>query len=173
MSYRLSKAVRTKISVPRKLQTADPAFRAALSERMKRLRSDPVFNAAHRAAMKHRRIDPKLRAAFRAAIKRRNADPAFRAKQLATVSIPPETRTVIIAALRADPHARRVARTVGGASYSTVLRIARAVRIKLRPPKLSRRQKREAIQRRARGEVLSAIARSYNVHPSTICRLAA
>jgi hypothetical protein len=161
------------MSVPRKRQNANPAFRAVFSERMKRLRADPLFNAAHRAAMKRRRTDPKLRAAFRAAIKRRNADPGFRAKQLAAVSIPPETRAVIIAALRADPHARRVARTVGGASYSTVLRIARAARIKLRPPKLSLRQKREAIQRRDRGELLNAIARSYNVHPSTICRLAA
>jgi IS30 family transposase len=45
---------------------------------------------------------------------------------------------------------------------------------KLRPkPNLTDDQKREAIHRRDRGEPLSDIARSYNVHPSTISRLTA
>jgi hypothetical protein len=37
--------------------------------------------------------------------------------------------------------------------------------------KLTPHQKNEAIRRRARGEPLSDIANSYNVHPSTISRL--
>jgi hypothetical protein len=36
-----------------------------------------------------------------------------------------------------------------------------------------RGQRSEAIRRRDRGETLSDIARSYNVHPSTISRLTA
>ena len=42
-----------------------------------------------------------------------------------------------------------------------------------RRPKLSPHQRSEAIQRRDQGEPLGSIARSYNVHPSTISRLAA
>jgi DNA invertase Pin-like site-specific DNA recombinase len=42
-----------------------------------------------------------------------------------------------------------------------------------RPFKLTSHQRSEAIRRRDRGEPLSDIARSYNVHPSTISRLAA
>lgn len=42
-----------------------------------------------------------------------------------------------------------------------------------RKPKLTPHQQREAIQRRDRGEALGDIARSYNVSPSTIFRLAA
>jgi DNA invertase Pin-like site-specific DNA recombinase len=42
-----------------------------------------------------------------------------------------------------------------------------------RPFKLTPHQRSEAIQRRDRGEALSDIARSYNVHPSTISRLTA
>jgi DNA invertase Pin-like site-specific DNA recombinase len=42
-----------------------------------------------------------------------------------------------------------------------------------RPFKLTSHQRSEAIRRRDRGETLSDIARSYNVHPSTISRLAA
>jgi DNA invertase Pin-like site-specific DNA recombinase len=42
-----------------------------------------------------------------------------------------------------------------------------------RPFKLTPRQRSEAIRRRDRGETLSDIARSYNVHPSTISRLTA
>src|SRR5271155_514685 len=41
-----------------------------------------------------------------------------------------------------------------------------------RPSKLPPHQRSEAIRRRDRGEPLSDIARSYNVHPSTISRLA-
>jgi DNA invertase Pin-like site-specific DNA recombinase len=40
-----------------------------------------------------------------------------------------------------------------------------------RPFKLTPHQRSEAIRRRDRGEPLSDIARSYNVHPSTISRL--
>jgi len=42
-----------------------------------------------------------------------------------------------------------------------------------RPFKLTPHQRSEAVQRRDRGETLSDIARSYNVHPSTISRLTA
>ena len=42
-----------------------------------------------------------------------------------------------------------------------------------RKPKLTSRRQREPIQRRDRGEPLGRIARSYNVSPSTISRLAA
>jgi DNA invertase Pin-like site-specific DNA recombinase len=42
-----------------------------------------------------------------------------------------------------------------------------------RPFKLTPPQRSEAIRRRDRGEPLSDIARSYNVHPSTISRLTA
>ena len=42
-----------------------------------------------------------------------------------------------------------------------------------RPFKLTPHQRSEAIPRRDRGETLSDIARSYNVHPSTISRLTA
>jgi DNA invertase Pin-like site-specific DNA recombinase len=40
-----------------------------------------------------------------------------------------------------------------------------------RPFKLTPHQRSEAIRRRDRGESLGDIARSYNVHPSTISRL--
>jgi hypothetical protein len=39
-----------------------------------------------------------------------------------------------------------------------------------RPFKLTPHQRGEAVRRRDRGEPLSDIARSYNVHPSTISR---
>jgi hypothetical protein len=42
-----------------------------------------------------------------------------------------------------------------------------------RPFKLTDHQKSEAIKRRNQGETLADIARSYNVHPSTISRLTA
>src|ERR1700747_1321672 len=42
-----------------------------------------------------------------------------------------------------------------------------------RPFKLTPHQRSDAIRRRDRGEPLSDIARSYNVHPSTISRLTA
>ena len=41
-----------------------------------------------------------------------------------------------------------------------------------RKPKLTPHQQREAIKRRDRGETVADIARSYNVHCSTISRLA-
>ena len=42
-----------------------------------------------------------------------------------------------------------------------------------RKPKLTSCRQRDPIQRRDRGEPLGSIARSYNVSPSTISRLAA
>jgi len=39
-----------------------------------------------------------------------------------------------------------------------------------RKPKLTPHQQREAIQRRDKGESIRAIARTYNVNPSTIFR---
>jgi DNA invertase Pin-like site-specific DNA recombinase len=42
-----------------------------------------------------------------------------------------------------------------------------------RKPKLTPHQQREAIKRRENGEPIRDIARSYNVHNSTISRLAA
>jgi DNA invertase Pin-like site-specific DNA recombinase len=51
---------------------------------------------------------------------------------------------------------------------------AKARGVKLgRKPKLTRHQKQEALARREAGEVLSEIARSYNVSHSTISRLTA
>jgi DNA invertase Pin-like site-specific DNA recombinase len=49
--------------------------------------------------------------------------------------------------------------------------VARGVKLG-RKPKLTRHQKAEALARRDAGEVLSDIARSYNVSHSTISRLA-
>src|SRR5207237_3144500 len=49
---------------------------------------------------------------------------------------------------------------------------AKARGVKLgRKPKLTEHQRREAIRRREEGEVLTDIARSYNVSHSTISRL--
>src|ERR1700758_5061454 len=42
-----------------------------------------------------------------------------------------------------------------------------------RPPSLTPEQKREAIRRRAQGETLAELARSYNVSRATISRLRA
>lgn len=49
---------------------------------------------------------------------------------------------------------------------------ARGVKLS-RKPKLTPHQQREAVTRRERGEPVMEIARSYNVHHSTISRLAA
>jgi DNA invertase Pin-like site-specific DNA recombinase len=40
-----------------------------------------------------------------------------------------------------------------------------------RPPSLTLEQKKEAIRRRAQGETLAELARSYNVSRATISRL--
>jgi DNA invertase Pin-like site-specific DNA recombinase len=40
-----------------------------------------------------------------------------------------------------------------------------------RPPSLTPKQKKEAIRRRAQGETLAELARSYNVSRATISRL--
>jgi hypothetical protein len=52
-------------------------------------------------------------------------------------------------------------------------RVDRAGQKMGRPFKLTDHQKREAIKRRDQGETLADIARSYNVSPATISRLAA
>jgi hypothetical protein len=39
-----------------------------------------------------------------------------------------------------------------------------------RPPSLTPEQKKEDIRRRAQGETLDGLARSYNVSPATISR---
>lgn len=60
------------------------------------------------------------------------------------------------------------ARTAEGRSRA----VARGVRLGRRP-KLTPHQMKEAIKRRDSGEAVREIARSYNVHHSTISRLAA
>jgi hypothetical protein len=101
-----------------KRMNAHPMFAArrdALSgERMKRLHADPVFAAKQAAAASEN-------------MKRLNADPVFSAKKAAERSILTET---IIAALRVDPNATRVAEQTDVAAR-TVLRIAKAAGVKL------------------------------------------
>ena len=134
---------------------SDAAFRAKAGGVFNRLHADPAFAARRDARM--------------ACL---NADPQFCARQRAAVSIEPKTRAAILAALKADPSAVRVARKIGGASYATVLRIARAAGIALpNNRKLTLQQKFEAIRRRNHGEPPTVIARSYGVNPSTISRL--
>ena len=53
------------------------------------------------------------------------------AAKAARTALPPQKRAEIIAALKANPNARAVAREVGGACYATVKRIARQSGIKL------------------------------------------
>src|ERR1700719_543606 len=108
---------------------SDPAFSAANSRRMKRQRADPAFNALHGASLRRLHADPDFAGRRDANIARLNADSAFRAEQRASVSIPPKTRAAIIAALKADPGAIRVARKIRGASSTTVRRIAKAAGI--------------------------------------------
>jgi hypothetical protein len=101
-----------------KRMNADPVFatrRDAMSgERMKRLHADPVFAAKQAAAASEN-------------MRRLHADPAFSAKKAAARSILTET---IIAALRVDPNATRVAEQTGVVAR-TVLRIAKAAGIKM------------------------------------------
>jgi len=127
----------------------DPVFRAAngkrASKRLKRLHADPAFKAVLRAANRRLHADPEFAEANRERMRRKNADPMFRAKQRAARSIPSATRAAIIAALKADPHAKRVTKQIDGASYKTVLRIAKATGIKLTkggPPQSSGRTPR-------------------------------
>jgi hypothetical protein len=102
-----------------KRMNADPMFAArrdaASGERMKRLRTDPVFVAKQAAAASEN-------------MKRLRADPAFAAKKAAARSILTET---IIAALRVDPNATRVADQTGVVA-ETVLRTAKAAGVTLR-----------------------------------------
>jgi hypothetical protein len=100
-----------------------------LSAIMKRRRADPGFIAAYQAGMQRLHADPEFAASNSSRMQERNAEPAFRAKQRASRAIPDETRRTIVAALRADPNPYRVARAIDGASYSTVLRIAKAAGI--------------------------------------------
>jgi hypothetical protein len=101
-----------------KRMNADPVFAArrdAVSgERMRRLYADPVFAAKQAAAASEN-------------MKRLRADPVFVAKKAAARSILTET---IIAALKVDPNATRVAEQTGVVAR-TVLRIAKAAGVKL------------------------------------------
>jgi hypothetical protein len=82
---------------------------------MKRLHADPVFAARQAAAASER-------------MTRMNADPVLAAKKIMARST---LTKAIIAALRVDPNATRVAEQTGVAPR-TVLRIAKAADIKLR-----------------------------------------
>jgi CENP-B N-terminal DNA-binding domain len=173
---RISKSAHAKrIAAARKTITRlnrSPAFRAANSRRMKRNRADPAFNTLHRAAMQRLHADPLFVKANRERMIRNHADPVFCDRQRVSVSIPPSMRAAIISALNAEPNAKRIARMISGASYSTVLRVAKAAGIELpNNRKLTARQKREAVRRRARGEKLAKIARRFDVAECTISRL--
>jgi hypothetical protein len=111
---------------------------------MKRRRADPGFVAAYDAAMQRLNADPAFKAANSARMQRRNADPVFRAKQRLSRAIPDATRAAIIAALRADPNPKRVAAKIGGVSYWTVLRIARAAGIRPTQSQSARRLRDKA-----------------------------
>ena len=82
---------------------------------MKRLNGDPVFAARQAAAASER-------------MTRMNADPVLAAKKVMARST---LNKAIIAALRVDPNATRVAEQTGVVPR-TVLRIAKAAGIKLR-----------------------------------------
>jgi hypothetical protein len=101
-----------------KRMNADPIFAArrdtASRERMKRLHADSVFAAKQAAAASEN-------------MKRMNADPVFAAQKAAARSILTEA---IIAALRVDTNATRVAEQTGVVAR-TVLRIAKAAGVKL------------------------------------------
>jgi hypothetical protein len=117
--YRVSEAGRRERVERMKRMNADPVFAArrdTLSgERMKRLHADPVFAAKQAAAASEN-------------MKRLHADPVLAAKKAAARSILTEA---IIAVLRVEPNATRVAEQTGVVTR-TVLRIAKAVGIKLK-----------------------------------------
>jgi hypothetical protein len=118
-TYRLSEAGRRERVERMKRLNADPIFAArrdvASGERMKRLHADPVFAAKQAAAASE-------------AMKRLNADTTFLAKKATARSI---LRKAIIAALRIDPNAMRVAEQAGVVAR-TVLRVAKAAGVKLK-----------------------------------------
>jgi hypothetical protein len=105
------------------------------SERMKRMNADPVFAARRDASsgerMKRLHADPefvaKQAAGAREAMKRLNADAALAAKKAAARSI---LTKAIVAALRVDPNATRVAQRIGVVA-GTVRRIAKTAGVKL------------------------------------------
>ena len=71
--------------------------------------------------------------------------------------------------------ALRTAPVVGGARPSAGIAFKprlTPLTVSTHPPKPTPHQKREAIKRRQHGETLADIARSYNVSPATISRLA-
>ena len=117
-AYRLSEASRIARVERMKHMNADPEFAArrdAVSgERMRRLHADPVFAA-------------KQAAGATEAMKRLNADPVLAAKKGAARSI---LTGAIIAALRVDPNAARVAEKTGVVA-ETVRRIAKTAGVKL------------------------------------------
>ena len=127
-TYRLSEAGRIERVERMKRMNADPVFAArrdAMSgERMKRLHTEPVFAA-------------KQAAGAREAMKRLNADPVLAVKKAAARRILIEA---VIAALRVDGNATRVAKQMGMVA-ETVRRIAKAAGVKLRrgrPPRTVR-----------------------------------
>jgi len=117
-TYRLSKAGRAERVERMKRMNADPVFAArrdAVSgERMRRLHADPVFAAKQAAGASE-------------AMKRLNADPALAAKKAKARSI---LTGAIIAALRVDPNATRVAEKTG-VVVETVRRVAKVAGVKL------------------------------------------
>ena len=118
-TYRLSETGRSERVERMKRMNADPVFAArrdAVSgQRIKRLHADPVFAARQAAAASEN-------------MKRMNADPVLAAKKAAARSILTEA---IVAALRVDPNATRVAEQTGVVAQ-TVLRIAKATGVKLK-----------------------------------------
>jgi hypothetical protein len=117
-TYRLSEAGRIERVERMKRMNADPVFAAkrdsVSSESMRRLHADPVFAAKQAAGASE-------------AMKRLNADPGLAAKKAEARSILTGT---IIAALRVDPNATRVAEKTGVVA-ETVRRIAKAAGVKL------------------------------------------
>jgi hypothetical protein len=117
-TYCLSEAGRNERIERMKRMNDDPVFAARRNafsgERMKRLRSDPVFLEKQAASASE-------------AMKRLNADPVLRARRAAARNL---RVNAIIAALRVDPNATRVARKTG-ACVRTVLKLAKAAGVSL------------------------------------------
>jgi hypothetical protein len=102
--------------------------------------------------------------------------------RLSAADIPDQTPSPTLC--HAPPHGRLLLTLLGGLAEfeRDLIRTrtgegrarAKARGVKLgRPPKLTPHQKREAIERRDKGEALTEIARTYNVSHSTISRLKA
>jgi transposase-like protein len=74
--------------------------------------------------------------------------------------IPKENRARIIAALKDAPNAKKVAREVGGASYRTVVRLAKGAGIELTVGKAARGRDRPSPEKRA--EIVAALKDNPN-----------